>query len=153
MKDVVVVLPNIRSLYNVGSFFRTSDAVGVTKIICCGTTGTPKNKRLWKVSLGAEQTVPWEYQVDPVAAVNQLRADGYQIVVVELTNHSTLYTTAQYTDKIALVFGAETSGVEDSLLQQADVVVHLPMLGQKNSLNVSVTGGVLLYYLLSLSLL
>lgn len=149
MKDIVVVLPNIRSLYNVGSFFRTSDAVGVKKIICCGTTGTPKNKRLWKVSLGAEQTVPWEYQVDPVHAITQLRVEGYQIVVVELTQQSVLYTQVQYSEKVALVFGAETSGVEDSLIEAADVVAHLPMLGKKNSLNVSVTGGVMLYHLLT----
>jgi len=149
MRDIVVVLPHIRSLYNVGSFFRTSDAVGVKKIICCGTTGTPKNKRLWKVSLGAEQTVSWEYQVDPVSTITQLRAEGYQIVVVELTQQSVLYTQVQYSEKVALVFGAETSGVEDKLIQAADVVAHLPMLGKKNSLNVSVTGGVMLYHLLT----
>lgn len=142
-----IILPNIRSLYNVGSFFRTADATGVEKIYCCGTTGTPKNKRLWKVSLGAEQTVPWEYIADPILLLQQLRQEGYQIVAVEKNQDSMLYTQAQYKDKIALIFGAETSGVEQDLIQAADLVVHLPMHGQKHSLNVSVAGGVMLYYL------
>ncbi|MBI4406883.1 MAG: TrmH family RNA methyltransferase [Candidatus Kerfeldbacteria bacterium] len=146
-RDVVVVLPDIRSLYNVGSFFRTGDAVGVSKIILCGTTGTPRNPKLAKVSLGAEQTVPWEYSAEPLTALQTLQVAGYQIVVVEKTVTSQPYQTVHYSNKVALVFGAEVSGVSGELLSAADVVVHLPMLGTKRSLNVSVVGGVMLYYL------
>lgn len=149
-RRISLVLPDIRSLYNVGSFFRTADATAVEKIYCCGTTGTPKNKKLLKVSLGAELTVPWEYATDPMTCVLELQKVGYQIVVVEKTNQSTLYTQIKYSHKIALVFGTETSGVPQPLLTAADQVVHLPMLGKKNSLNVAVAGGVLLYYLRSL---
>ncbi|EKD76176.1 MAG: tRNA/rRNA methyltransferase (SpoU) [uncultured bacterium] len=147
---ITVVLPSIRSLFNVGSFFRTADATAVEKIYCCGTTGTPKNKKLLKVSLGSELTVPWEYAADPMTCVLQLQKAGYQIVVVEKTKQSTLYTQIKYSNKVALIFGSETCGVSELLLQQANVVAHLPMFGKKNSLNVAVVGGVLLYYLRSL---
>lgn len=146
-KQISIVLPDIRSLYNVGSFFRTADATGVEKIYCCGTTGTPRNHKLHKVALGAEQTVPWEYAADALVAIAGLRMAGYQIVIVEKTAASQLYTTIKYAQKIALVFGAETSGVADALLAQADVVTHLPMFGRKNSINVAVAGGVMLYHL------
>lgn len=146
-RQVVVVLPDIRSLYNVGSFFRTGDAVGVAKIILCGTTGTPQNPKLKKVSLGAEETVPWEYIAEPLNALKMLKTSGYQIVVVEKTADSQDYTNVAYSAKVALVFGAEVSGVSKTLLSAADLVVHLPMVGTKRSLNVSVVGGVMLYYL------
>jgi tRNA G18 (ribose-2'-O)-methylase SpoU len=147
---IIIVLPDIRSLYNVGSFFRTADATGVEKIYCCGTTGTPKNHKLRKVALGAELTVPWEYCADTLAVLVELRQAGYQIVVVEKTTTSQLYSAVQYGVKVTLVFGAETSGVPNELIAQADVVAHLPMFGRKNSINVSVAGGVMLYHLRSL---
>ncbi len=146
-RDIVVVLSNIRSLYNVGAFFRTADAAGITKIVCCGITGTPDNKRLWKVSLGAEKTVPWEQYESSLEAIAALKKEGYQIVAAELTDDSTLYTEASYTDKIAVVFGAEVEGLQEDELKVCDEIVHLPMRGHKESLNVSVVGGVLLYYL------
>lgn len=146
-RQVVVVLPDIRSLYNVGSFFRTGDAVGVSKIILCGTTGTPQHPKLKKVSLGAELTVPWEYSAETLTGLKTLQAAGYQIVVVEKTAASQDFRQVQYADKVALVFGAEVSGVSAEVLSTADVVVHLPMVGTKRSLNVSVVGGVMLYYL------
>jgi tRNA G18 (ribose-2'-O)-methylase SpoU len=144
---IVIVLPDIRSLHNVGSFFRTGDAVGASKIVLCGTTGTPENPKLKKVSLGAELTVPWEYVADTTQALQQLSADGYQIVIVEKTNRSVDYQSIKYGDKVALVFGAETSGVPQLIQDQGHVTVHLPMTGTKRSLNVSVAGGVMLYHL------
>ncbi len=147
LRQVVVVLPDIRSLYNVGSFFRTGDAVGVSKIILCGTTGTPQNPKLKKVSLGAELTVPWEWIAEPLNALKTLKAEGYEIVVVEKTTDSQDFTAVTYGEKVVLVFGAEVSGVRSELLSAADAVVHLPMVGSKRSLNVSVVGGVMLYHL------
>lgn len=149
MHEVVVVLDNIRSLYNVGSFFRTADGAGVKKIMCCGITGTPKNRRLWKVSLGAEQVVDWGYYKDTVDAIKDLHDQGYQIVAAECNAQSVAYTSVAYSPKVALVFGAEVEGVSEVVLAQSDVVVHLPMRGQKESLNVSIAGGVLIYYLLT----
>jgi tRNA G18 (ribose-2'-O)-methylase SpoU len=148
VRDVVVVLSNIRSLYNVGAFFRTADGAGVQKIICCGITGTPKNRRLWKVSLGAEQSVDWEYIEETVIAIEQLRTQQYQIVGVELTPTSQLYTDIIYDQKVALVFGAEVEGISSDILALCDVIAQLPMRGQKESLNVSIVGGVMMYSLL-----
>lgn len=150
MRKVVVVLADLRSLYNVGSFFRTSDGAGVQEIICCGITGTPKNRRLWKVSLGAEQTVPWRYVDTTAQALVDLKQAGYQIVAAELTDTSVEYTKANYEDNVALVFGSEpTKGLTEDILQLCDSTVHVPMRGQKNSLNVAVVGGILIYYLLN----
>lgn len=148
MREVVVVLSNIRSLYNVGAFFRTADGAGVQKIICCGITGTPKNRRLWKVSLGAEQSVNWEYVEETADALELLRKDEYQIVGVELAPNSVPYTDIEYNNKVALVFGAEVEGISNDILAMCDVVAHLPMRGQKESLNVSIVGGVMIYSLL-----
>lgn len=149
MRSVVVVLDNIRSLYNVGSFFRTADGAGVAKIICCGITGTPANPRLGKVALGAEKIIPWEHRETTETAIIDLKSQGYQIVGVERTDNSIIYNQASYEDNVAVVFGSETDGLSQSVLQLCDVTVSLPMRGQKESLNVSVTGGVMLYYLLT----
>lgn len=149
MRQVVVVLSDLRSLYNVGSFFRTSDGAGVQEIICCGITGTPKNKRLWKVSLGAEQTVAWRYVEFTSTVLTELQQAGYQIVAAELTDTSVEYTKAKYTEKVVLVFGSEpTKGLTEDILKLCDVTVHVPMRGKKNSLNVAVVGGILIYHLL-----
>lgn len=146
-RQIIIVLPDIRSLHNVGSFFRTGDAVGVQKIILTGTTGTPDNPKLKKVSLGAELTVPWEYYADTLGALKQLQHDGYQLVALEKTATSIDYQSVEYSDRVALIVGAEVSGVPDQILRLADQVVHLPMVGTKRSLNVSVAGGAMLYHL------
>ncbi len=146
-REIIVVLPDIRSLHNVGSFFRTGDAVGVHKIILTGTTGTPDNPKLKKVSLGAELMVPWEYHAETLGALKQLQQEGFQLVVLEKTASSQHYQTVEYSGKVALVVGAEVSGVPEQILSLADLVVHLPMVGTKRSLNVSVAGGIMLYHL------
>ena len=147
-RDIVVVLPSIRSTHNTGSFFRTGDAVGVTKIVMCGITATPPHPHLLKVSLGAEESVPWEYIEDPLVAIQQLRKNGYTIIGVEQTDTSTDYRTAEYPDKVAVLFGHEVDGLALELQQECDLLVELPMNGMKESLNVSVAGGVILYHLL-----
>lgn len=148
MREVVLVLPDIRSTFNVGSFFRTADAAGVKKIVLSGITATPPHPHLVKVSLGAEKTVPWEYMQDTQVALQQLRDQGYQIVVVEEADNSQDFRQATYADKVALVFGAETTGVPSEFIQQADLVVSIPMLGHKESLNVSIAGGIIIYQVL-----
>lgn len=148
MRNVVLVLPDIRSTHNVGSFFRTADAAGVEKIVLSGITATPPHPHLIKVSLGAENTVPWEYIQDTGEALQKLRDQGYQIVMVETTDNSQDFRQAEYADKVALVFGAETTGVPSEFIQQADLVVSIPMLGHKESLNVSIAGGIIIYQVL-----
>lgn len=147
-REIVIVLPDIRSTHNVGSFFRTADAAGVNRIILTGITATPPHPHLLKVSLGAENTVPWEYQLDTAQALQQLKAQGYQIVSVELTQASQDFRTAAYGDRVALVFGNENAGVPADVLGLSDLVISIPMRGHKESLNVSVAGGIIIYHLL-----
>ncbi len=148
MRKVVVVLPHIRSTHNTGAFFRTADGAGVERIVLCGTTATPPHPHLIKVSLGAENTVPWTHINDPAEVISDLRSQGYQIVVVEQAPGSISYNDAAYAEKVALVFGHEVDGTNEELLHSADIIVDIPMRGQKESLNVSVAGGVMLYHLL-----
>ena len=147
-REVVVVLPDIRSTFNTGSFFRTADAAGVSKIILTGITATPPHPHLVKVSLGAEQVVPWEHIEDTAVAIQQLKAQGFQIVAVELTSDSQDFRQVQYTDKVAVIFGNENSGVSPGIQELADLTVSIPMRGHKESLNVSVAGGIVVYHLL-----
>lgn len=147
-REVILVLPDIRSTYNVGSFFRTADAAGVKKIVLSGITATPPHPHLIKVSLGAEKTVPWEYIQDTQVVLQQLRNQGYQIVVVEEADNSQDFRQATYAEKVALVFGNEIAGVPAELIQQGDLLISIPMLGHKESLNVSVAGGIIMYQVL-----
>jgi len=158
MKEIVVVLPDIRSVLNVGSIFRTSDATAVSKIYLCGYTAAPvdrfgRNREdLHKAALGAEQTVPWEQNEGVYETIQKLKSGGYIIIAVEQDEQSVVYNSVDYSayEKIALIFGNEVSGLSDEVLGLADIVVDLPMLGQKESLNVSVSAGVVLYNIRSL---
>jgi len=149
---VVVVLDNVRSLYNTGAFFRTADACGIERLVLCGITPRPDQGRkqqraIAKTALGAELTVPWEYRPDTAAALAAVAADGYRIVAVETSAEAIdLYTwTAAW--PICLVFGHEKDGVTESLAAEIEMHVRIPMLGEKRSLNVATAGGVVLYEL------
>lgn len=146
-RDIVVVLPDIRSAYNTGSFFRTGDAAGISKIYLSGYTAPPPHRYVAKVALGADEHVAWEYMEETEDVIAQLRIDGYQIVAVEQTDTSVDYREAAYTDKVALVFGNEIRGVSGEVAQLCDMAVELPMAGMKKSLNVAVSGGIMLYAL------
>lgn len=147
-KKLVVICDNIRSLYNVGSIFRTSDSLGVSKILLCGITGTPNQSGLKKVSLGAEDSVAWEYVKNAWQAVDKLKKQGYQIVALELTKGSIDVRMFKSKRKLALIVGNEVSGVSPALLKRSDAVVHIPMKGIKESLNVSVAFGIAAYELM-----
>lgn len=148
MRQVVLLLPDIRSTFNTGSFFRTADAAGVSKIILTGITATPPHPHLIKVSLGAEQVVAWEYAENTLEAIQQLTAQGFQIVVVELTSDSQDFRQVKYGEKVALVFGNENTGISPDIQNLADLTISIPMRGHKESLNVSVAGGIIIYHLL-----
>jgi tRNA G18 (ribose-2'-O)-methylase SpoU len=144
---VCLVLDNVRSLHNVGSAFRTADAFRVEKIYLTGITGTPPHREIHKTALGATESVVWEYAEKPEDIVQQLKAAGYKIIIIEQTDASTsLHEFKRLKDeKICLVFGNEINGVSDSVIQHADVALEIPQSGTKHSLNVSVCIGVVLW--------
>lgn len=145
----VVVLNNIRSLYNVGSIFRTADGAGVEKIFTCGITGHPPNNQISKTALGAEAQVSTEHHEDAFKLVKQLKRDGYQIILLEQIKGSISHEDFKPTEKICLVLGNEIEGVSASLVELCDQAVEIEMTGLKNSLNVSVAFGVIAYHIRS----
>lgn len=153
-KNTIVILENIRSMENVGSIFRTCDAVGVGEIYLVGTTPAPYDKferpqgKLIKASLGAEKTVSWEKTDDAPSLIKKLKEEGYYIIAVEQGENSKLYSEVEAKDKTAFVFGSEVEGVSKEVLKLADVLAEIPMKGEKESLNVAVTAGIALYRIL-----
>lgn len=149
-KDLYVICDNIRSLYNVGSIFRTSDALGIKKIYLGGITGTPLQSGLTKVSLGAENSVKWEHKKNIIQIINILHRKGVRIVALELVKNKSL-DLKKFKPKfpLALIVGNEVEGVSKNLLKKADDIIHIPMKGQKESLNVSVAFGIAIYKILN----
>ncbi|OIP80918.1 RNA methyltransferase [Candidatus Peregrinibacteria bacterium CG22_combo_CG10-13_8_21_14_all_44_10] len=147
--SVIVVLDNIRSLHNVGAIFRTCDGAGVKKIYLCGMTGTPPRREITKTAIGAEDTVPWEYRRYTLRLVKKLREEGYQIVALEKNSQSEIFKKAKYRKKTCLIVGHEINGVKDSVLAQSDKIVHIPMYGIKESLNVATAFGIAVYEIAS----
>lgn len=152
---ITVLLDNIRSQHNVGSIFRTADAAGCEKIFLCGITPDPidrfgrPNTKLTKVSLGAENTVTWEHKVRTGTLLKKLKKDGYHIVALECRTGRSIplkQFKPHKKEKYVLVLGSETEGISPALLQYADTVVEIPMCGQKESLNVAVAFGIMVYH-------
>lgn len=148
---VVVVLDNIRSLNNVGSFFRTCDAFAIEHIALCGITATPPNKEIHKTALGAENTVEWSSCETTQQAVVQLREKGYEILAVEQVQGAVMLDefVPECAKKYALVFGNEVFGVDQSVVDMCDGAIEIPQIGTKHSLNVSVSAGVVLWRIFS----
>lgn len=145
-KDFYIICDNIRSLYNVGSIFRTADAMGVTKIYLCGITGTPLQSGLQKVSLGAENFVAWEHKKSASLLINSLKKQGVKIVALELLAGKSIdIKKFKPAFPLALIIGNEVEGVSKNLLKKANDIVHIPMQGQKESLNVAVAFGIASY--------
>ncbi len=144
---VTVVLDNVRSAQNVGSFFRTGDAFAVEGIALCGITATPPSREIHKTALGADQTVPWRYYATTGACLGELRAAGYRVLAVEQVEGAAMLDdfTPQPGVKYALVFGNEVDGVSQSAVDLCDGALEIPQAGTKHSLNVSVSGGVVLW--------
>jgi len=144
-RPVRVVLDNIRSLYNVGSIFRTSDAAGVEKLYLCGITGKPPRAEIHKAALGAEASVPWEYFENPTPILKRLKSEGFSIVALEHTELHQPFHQALFSFPLCLVIGHEITGVSDEAMQLADTAIEIPMFGLKQSLNVSVAYGIAIY--------
>lgn len=144
---LIIILDDIRSLHNIGSVFRTSDAFLIEKIYLCGITAVPPNKEIHKTALGATETVDWEYAKDVLEVINQLKQNEVKVYSVEQTENSTMLDNFQpKTDtKYALIFGNEVKGVSQEAINLSDGVIEIPQLGSKHSLNISVSAGIVIW--------
>ena len=144
---VTLVLDNVRSMHNVGSAFRTSDAFALERIILCGITGTPPHREIEKTALGATQSVAWQHMSDTLETVLQLRDDGYQLIAIEQAEGSIPLQkfVPSPTEKYALIFGNEVHGVTQSVMGCVDSCLEIPQSGTKHSLNISVSVGIVLW--------
>lgn len=143
---IYALVDNVRSLYNVGSIFRSSDGAMLSKLYLTGFTPHPPRKEIEKTALGSTQTVPWEYVKDPLTAVQQLKENKIKICAVELTTQSKPYFHVMSQEfPLCIVVGNEITGVSKDILEHADISVEIPMYGFKQSLNVAVAYGIVLY--------
>lgn len=144
---LIVVLDNIRSLNNIGSVFRTSDAFRIEKIYLCGITATPPHKDIQKTALGSTESVDWEYAESSLAVLKKLQSNDIQVLSIEQAEKATMLNefTPKKNQKYALVFGNEVKGVSQEVVNNSDQVIEIPQYGTKHSLNVSVSCGVVLW--------
>jgi 23S rRNA (guanosine2251-2'-O)-methyltransferase len=153
--ELLVLLHNIRSAHNVGSILRTADAACVSRVYLTGYTPTPKDrfgraqKDIAKTALGAEMSVPWEYQKTPGKIIRTLRDEHCHIVAVEQNSDSIDYRKFRGKKSVLFIFGNEVNGVSKSILRSCDEIVEIPMHGTKESLNVSVAAGIILFQAIS----
>lgn len=144
---ITVILDNIRSCNNIGSVFRTSDALLIEKVMLCGITATPPNTEIHKTALDAEKSVPWEYFENTEYAVNQLKENGYSVFAVEQVENSVMLPDfdPEKGKKYALIFGNEVKGVQQSVVNLCDGAIEIPQYGTKHSFNISVSAGIVLW--------
>ncbi len=144
---LVVILDNVRSLHNIGSVFRTSDAFRVECIYLCGITATPPHPEMHKTALGAEFTVDWKYVNNAVEAVDNLRREGYIVFSVEQAENSIMLEDMRLEQgkRYAVVLGNEVKGVQQEVIDHSDGCIEIPQYGTKHSLNVSVTAGIVIW--------
>ena len=141
-----IILDNVRSAFNVGSVFRTSDAFLIENIILCGITATPPNKEIRKAALGSTDSVKWKYVKNTTEAVQQLSKEGYHVVAIEQARKSTLLNKFELPKKpIAIILGNEVNGVSQEVIDICDEVLEIQQFGTKHSLNVSVTTGIVVW--------
>lgn len=145
---LVVVLDDVRSMYNVGSVFRTSDAFRVESVCLCGITSTPPSTEIHKTALGAEDSVSWRYYPSALEAVESLKAEGYEVLAIEQAHGSTMLQdfTPLSDKKYAVVFGNEVKGVRQEVVDASDGCLEIPQFGTKHSMNVSVTAGIVIWH-------
>ncbi len=146
---IVVILDNIRSLNNIGSVFRTSDAFLIEKIFLCGITATPPNKDIHKTALGATESVNWEYHKETSDVVKKLKEEAYKIISIEQTEQATMLQdfSTESNIKYAVIFGNEVKGVQQEIVDLSDYCIEIPQFGTKHSLNISVSAGIVIWEL------
>lgn len=156
MKKVNLILHNIRSAHNIGSIFRTADAVGVSKIYITGYSPRPTDKfgrpvkEIAKTALGAEKDIEWEYEKKVAKVIKKLKAEKFQIIAIEQSKNSKDYKKVKPKFPIAFILGNEVKGISKQLLDSCDVIAEIPMMGNKESLNVGVSAGVALFRVLNI---
>ncbi|TXG38360.1 RNA methyltransferase [Seonamhaeicola maritimus] len=148
---LIIILDNIRSLNNIGSVFRTSDAFLIEKIYLCGITATPPHKDIHKTALGSTDTVAWEYVENTIDLVEKLKQEGVKVCAIEQAENATMLNDfkPQLLTTYALVFGNEVKGVSQEVVNTSDIVVEIPQFGTKHSLNISVSCGVVIWDIFS----
>ncbi len=146
-KRITLLAHNIRSLWNVGSFFRTADAMNVEKIYLTGYTATPPRREISKTAIGAEGWIDWEYEKDTAAVIEKLKSEDWKVVGLEITEGATKISEFTASEKTCLVLGHEVTGVPEEIIKLCDDIVYIPMHGKKESLNVSVAAGIALDHL------
>lgn len=144
---LIIVLDSLRSLNNIGSFFRTADAFNIEKIYLCGITATPPHRDIQKTALGATETIDWEYVEDIVSLTERLQKEGVKVCTIEQTEKTTLLQNVSQlpNEKFALVFGNEVNGVNQDVVDISDYIIEIPQFGTKHSLNVSVCAGIVMW--------
>ncbi|MBV6639227.1 MAG: RNA methyltransferase [Cyclobacteriaceae bacterium] len=145
--NVCIILDDVRSLNNVGSVFRTSDAFMIEKVWLCGITGKPPHRDIQKTALGATESVEWEHRKEILSLIDELKTEGYEIISVEQADKSVSLKdfTPQKNSRYALIFGNEVFGVKEEVVKKSDVVLEIPQQGTKHSLNISVSVGVVVW--------
>ena len=148
---LIVILDNVRSLNNVGSIFRTADAFRIQHIYLCGITATPPHKDIQKTALGSTETVDWSYAKSTLAVVEKLQLENIKVMAIEQAENATVLQDFYPNNQsiYALVFGHEVKGVNQAVVNQCDGVIEIPQYGTKHSLNIAVSGGVVLWDLFS----
>ena len=147
---IIVILDNIRSLNNIGSFFRTSDAFNIEAIYLCGITATPPHREIQKTALGATDSVDWYYNENTLEVVDVLQSKGYKVYSIEQAENTISLESFEYNNEpIALVFGNEVKGVEQKVIDASDRCIEIPQFGTKHSLNVSISYGVVAWHLIN----
>ena len=147
---VIVLLDNVRSLHNVGSVFRTCDAMAVEKLYLCGITAKPPHREIQKTAIGATESVNWEYMEDAISIIHRYKKEGYTIISVEQTSNS--FALGNYNwknEKVLLVFGNEVDGVQQKIIDLSDFSIEIPQWGTKHSFNITVSAGIVLWDLKS----
>lgn len=144
---IIIILDDIRSLHNIGSVFRTSDAFLIEKIYLCGITATPPNKEIHKTALGATETVAWEHQKDVLSVIEKLKNESVEVFAIEQVENAVFLQNFEIdkNKKYALVFGNEVYGVNQKAIELCNGTIEIPQLGTKHSLNISVSAGIVVW--------
>ena len=147
---VIVLLDNVRSLHNVGSVFRTCDAMAVEKLYLCGITAKPPHREIQKTAIGATESVNWEYIEDAINIIHRYKKEGYTIISVEQTSNSIALGNYNWkNEKVLLIFGNEVDGVQQKIIDLSDFSIEIPQWGTKHSFNITVSAGIVLWDLKS----
>ena len=147
---VIVLLDNVRSLHNVGSVFRTCDAMAVEKLYLCGITAKPPHREIQKTAIGATESVNWEYIGDAISIIHRYKKEGYTIISVEQTSNSIALGNYNWkNEKVLLIFGNEVDGVQQKIIDLSDFSIEIPQWGTKHSFNITVSAGIVLWDLKS----